>query len=161
MRILIGLAGLIGLLVFVTLGAMIWIRLAPTDPVDWHAYPAAELRSGKPNDFLLAPEGGDATAPVYAVEAAALAARLDTFVLHEPRTERLAGSAERGLVTYLQRSLVMGFPDYVTVAFQDLEDGKSTLTIWSRSRFGYSDLGVNEGRVRRWIEFLEPLAEAG
>ena len=43
-------------------------------------------------------------------------ARLDAIALQTPRTMRLDGSPEDGLITWVTRSAVFGFPDYTTAA---------------------------------------------
>jgi uncharacterized protein (DUF1499 family) len=83
-----------------------------------------------------------------------LARVLDDLIMGEPRSERLARS-ENGLwTTYVVRSRVMGFPDYASVRVTGLDEGTSTLAIFSRSRFGSSDLGVNKARVTNWLAGL-------
>jgi uncharacterized protein (DUF1499 family) len=59
-------------------------------------------------------------------------------------------------MTYVQRSRFWGFPDYVSVRAVDLGDGSSALAIFSRSRYGASDLGVNRARVDAWLARLPP-----
>ncbi|MGB3764761.1 MAG: DUF1499 domain-containing protein, partial [Ornithinimicrobium sp.] len=70
----------------------------------------------------------------------------------DPRVRVLAGSAADGFVTYVQRSALMGYPDYVSVRFVGVDAEHSTLAIFSRARYGSSDMGVNEKRVRRWMQ---------
>ncbi|MEL6267324.1 MAG: DUF1499 domain-containing protein, partial [Pseudomonadota bacterium] len=60
--------------------------------------------------------------------------------------EVVAGSAAEGFVTYVQTSRIVGFPDYVSA--RTVEGG---IAVWSRSRYGYSDLGVNRARVEDWL----------
>ena len=62
----------------------------------------------------------------------------------------LAGSVEQGMITYVTRSIVVGFPDYTTV----LQNGDQ-LVIYARLRFGRSDFGVNHARIKRWIDALQ------
>jgi uncharacterized protein (DUF1499 family) len=76
-------------------------------------------------------------------------AALDGIIRAEPRTQVLAGSVEAGMVTYVTRSRVFGFPDYTTVA-QRGDD----LAIHARLRYGQSDMGVNKARVERWLTAL-------
>ena len=53
----------------------------------------------------------------------------------------------------VQRSRVIGFPDAISVSARP--DGKgSRLSIWSRSRYGQYDFGVNRARVERWLAAL-------
>ncbi|MEM8869365.1 MAG: DUF1499 domain-containing protein, partial [Pseudomonadota bacterium] len=51
-------------------------------------------------------------------------------------------------------------PDYISARFYNLEDtGQSTLAIYSRSRFGYGDLGVNGARVRAWLGAIDSFVD--
>ena len=58
-----------------------------------------------------------------------------------------------GFATYVQRTKLVQFPDYVSVKAVEV-DGGSALHIFSRSRFGYSDRGVNKKRILSWLEKL-------
>ena len=53
----------------------------------------------------------------------------------------------------MQRSRFIGFPDYVTVKAVALERG-AALIVYSRSRYGRSDFGVNRTRVEAWLAAL-------
>lgn len=125
------------------------VRSADHDPARWHVNPATTERTGKPNDFLAAPAGTTAAKPdlVLAVtDPPAAMAAFDGVARAQPRTEVVAGDVASGFVTYVQRSALVGFPDYVSVATVD-----GGIAVWSRSRYGYADLGVNAERVRRWL----------
>lgn len=130
-------------------GALAFLRLAPMAPEDWHVDPEAAERTGRPNDYLIAP-GGDREPVVTAMAPGEVLARLDVAATVEPGVERLAGAPEEGLVTYVQRSRLMGYPDAISLRAVPEGDG-ARLTAWSRSRFGHSDLGVNRARVERWL----------
>ena len=135
------------------------MRLLPDDPAIWHVDPLAAARTGAPNDYLVAPAGAAAAEPdrvsdTYAIPPAELMARLDAVALAEPRTDRIAGGPGELSATYVQRSRLFGFPDYVSVRAVEAPGG-STLAVWSRSRFGHSDLGVNRARVVRWLAALD------
>ncbi|MEM9796533.1 MAG: DUF1499 domain-containing protein [Pseudomonadota bacterium] len=135
-----------------TLAGLGYIRTAPMDPEVWHADPEAGARTGKPNDYLVGP-GGDREAIVVEEAPAELLARLDAVALAEPGTTRLAGDPAEGWVTYVQRSRLMGYPDAISVRVVP-EGAGGKLMIWSRSRYGHSDLGVNRARVMRWLDAL-------
>ncbi|MGB5951027.1 MAG: DUF1499 domain-containing protein [Ornithinimicrobium sp.] len=141
------------------------VRTATDDLATWHQDPASVSMPDKPNWYRLTPastdtantsagEGDDreGVSPVFDVPVQQLAATFDEVAMGESRVEVLAGSAAKGFVTYIQRSTVMGYPDYITVRFSKTNDGGSTLTLLSRARYGSSDMGVNEKRVRRWIQ---------
>lgn len=142
--------------------AALWLGINAVghDPARWHVDPAEVARTGKPNDYLVAPDGAtaarpDRPSPVWPLNPQALLARLDRLALAEARTERVAGSPEDEAVTYVVRSAVFGFPDYVSVRAVDAPGG-AQLILWSRSRYGYADLGVNRARAERWLAALEP-----
>lgn len=147
---------LAGLVVLVAAAG--FIRLAPDDPRVWHVDPLEAPRTGRPNAWRVAPPGAlvqiDAAAPVYALGASDLAQAFDARVQEEPRTTRLAGRPSGLWATYIVRSRHLRFPDYVSVRFLDLADGASTLAIYSRARYGRSDLGVNRARVENWLAAL-------
>lgn len=138
----------------------IYARSVSDDPAVWHLDPAAAPRATSPNTALIGPrEGADAPAPVWAAEPAALLAALDRVALAEARTARIAGAPEALHATYVQRSRLMGWPDYVSVRALPAEGG-ATLLVYSRSRFGESDLGVNRARLDRWLAAVDlPRAE--
>jgi uncharacterized protein (DUF1499 family) len=153
----------LGLVAAACLIALAWVRFAPDDPSDWHLDPLEAPTSGRGNAWWVVTEGlgretPDAHAPAYASSAVDLARAVDAFMLTQPSTSRLAGSPELLRMTYVQRSRYMRFPDYVTVRTVDLGDGTSGIAVWSRARYGYSDLGVNRLRVEKLLAGLQAFA---
>jgi uncharacterized protein (DUF1499 family) len=144
--------------VVVVAGAMIGVRRADEVAAEWHADPLTAAKPETPNSYRVAPLAAtataDAEAPVFAVPVSDLTAAFDAVALGDSRVQVLSGSAESGHVTYVQRSALFAFPDYVSVRFMDADSGGSTLAVFSRSRFGKSDLGVNKKRVVRWLDEL-------
>ena len=144
-------------------GSAVYFRTVPSDPERWHVDPLVAETPATPNAWRVAPEPAtdsepNAEAPVYDLPAEALASELDALIMSAPRTKRLAQS-EGGLwATYLQRSRVMGFPDYISVRVIPRGEDAATLAIFSRSRFGRSDLGVNRARVENWLAGLAEFA---
>jgi len=139
-------------------GGAIAIRRQSDNPADWHLDPLTAPTPSTPNSYRVAPAGEsidrDADAPTFSVSVAELAAAFDTVALGDDRVDVLAGSAPDGFVTYVQRSAFFAFPDYVSVRFIEADGGGSTLAVFSRSRYGKGDLGVNGKRVVRWLEPL-------
>jgi hypothetical protein len=133
----------LGTLVLV-LGFGLYVRLAPSDPARWHVAPdpalTADLATGQVKRLR-----GAAVAWLGGGGADALAA-LDRAAMGTPRTSRLAGSLEEGRITWLSRSRLWAFPDYITAEL--LPDG---VVVHGRLRFGGDDLGVNAARLSRWI----------
>jgi uncharacterized protein (DUF1499 family) len=123
-------------LLFVGLG---YIRLAPSDPARWHKAPQVtedkDLTHGVKRLVSAGPEG---------------LGQLDAIIRASARTRVLAGSVEEGMITYVTRTAVIGFPDYTTV-----QAAGDQLLIYGRLRFGRSDLGVNRNRVDGWLNALK------
>jgi uncharacterized protein (DUF1499 family) len=95
---------------------------------------------------------------VYDATPAHLAAAFDAFAMAQPGVSRLKVSDDDLCVTYVQRSRIMGFPDYFSIRFLDMGDGDAGVAVYSRARYGQSDLGVNRARVEKWLAALEPYA---
>jgi len=142
--------------VFLILAAGIaaaYVRLAPSDADVWHADPMAAADPGAGGVLLL--PGPDAR--TYAMTPAVLMTAFDAVAMAEPRTSRLAGQGADGHVTYVVRSRLLGFPDYVSVRAV-AADGGAQLAVLSRLRFGSGDMGVNRARLDRWLAELEARA---
>lgn len=116
--------------------------------------------TAKPNQYLVAPEGLCArakphlAAPEFAAAPTALRARFRDVALAQPRVVQTGADDATLTDTYVQRSALLGFPDTVTVQFLAAGSGGSSLAIYSRSRYGYSDLGVNKVRIDAWLREL-------
>lgn len=120
------------------IGLAMWVRLAPSDPARWHIAPNnASDRNFDRGVIRTIPAGHETLA------------RLDAIIRATPRTAHLAGSLDEGMLTYVTRSALWGFPDYTTITLRD-----DMLIIHARLRFGRSDTGVNKARVARWLEQL-------
>jgi hypothetical protein len=141
-----------GLALGLVLAGMAYVRLAPSDRAQWHIDLAAEGLPAKSHVFCIRPD--NRYGPIQG-DPAALLATLDGIALATPRTERLAGSAEAGRITWVTRSGLMGYPDYTTA---QLMPGPS-LCIAGRQRFGSEDWGVNAARIGGWMQALLGLNE--
>jgi hypothetical protein len=144
-----------GFLVVLGFLGLLVVRSAEHDPDLWHVDPAETARTSKPNDALAAPVGTTRAEPDIVLSISTkppvqLLAALDAAARVEPRVEVVAGGVEAGKITYVQRSAIIGFPDYISVSAIETIDGNG-LILWSRSRYGYSDLGVNRARLDRWL----------
>ena len=135
------------------------------DPETWHVDPLEAPTCSTPNCFRAAPEDFtleriDLVSPIYGDRAIVLSQAFHDFALTQRATQHIAGLPTGQHMTYVQRTERLQMPDYVSVKFIDLEDGRSTVAMFSRSRFGYGDLGANEARVRAWLEAMEPFEVA-
>lgn len=124
-----------GLIVLVVVAGAAYVRLAPTNTARWHQMPEAITDQGL--------SGG--AVRVIAADENTLE-RLDAIIRDTPRTHVLAGAPSEGMITYVTRSAVFGFPDYTTV--RRVGD---QIKIYGRLRFGRSDLGVNAARIDGWL----------
>lgn len=127
-------------------------------PARWHKDPASVQPLGTPNEFLAAPPGTtavpvNAETELYPVSPRALLVRFDVIARAHPRVAVVAGDLDSLMITYVQRSRYIGFPDYLTVKSVALTGGAG-LIIYSRSRYGHSDFGVNRTRVKAWLAAL-------
>ncbi|MFY0309298.1 DUF1499 domain-containing protein [Leisingera sp. D0M16] len=120
-----------------------FVRLAPSDPLDWNTQPEftedKEFRGGVFRVVRTGPDGLE---------------RFHRIASHAPRTSVLAGGPDDGMVTYITRTQVLGFPDYTTAA----QDG-DLLKVYARLRFGRSDLGANKERINGWLAAMEEASQ--
>ncbi len=112
-----------------------------------------------PNQYLVCPPGHcaaqpHAESPVFEVPLEQLRAAWFRVVEQRPRVRLLASDPENEQYEWEARTAVLLFPDTVTVRFIPLEGDRSTLAIYSRSHYGYGDLGVNQNRITDWLERL-------
>lgn len=140
---------LLVLFVLLLLVAVAYVRLAPTDAARWHGDPLTAPLDDK-GGWVVRPEGGQAAAPVWAAEPEQALAAFAAVADAAPRTQVVAGSVESGHMTWVQRSKLWGFPDFISVKALPAPGG-ATLAIWSRQRFGQADMGVNRTRVDGWL----------
>ncbi|MCL6282982.1 DUF1499 domain-containing protein [Ruegeria sp. 2012CJ41-6] len=112
-----------------------YVRLAPSEVTEWHVAPVGDSDvNGKGSVLRVLRTGPDALKQFDAVARAGAG------------TKVLAGSLDEGMITYITRTKVFGFPDYTTAQQQG-----EILRIHARLRFGRSDFGVNRKRVEAWI----------
>src|SRR6056300_1932134 len=118
------------------IGGLAYIQLAPSEVTRWHDMPDFD------SDQDLA---GGVMRVLDPVDQAQFA-KLVQVIQVSDRVTHLAGSVADGKITFIARTKWMGFPDYVT-----LQWGNNRLRVYSRLRFGQSDLGVNGRRLDTWI----------
>ncbi len=137
-------------LIGLSVAAALYFRFVPMPSDDWHVEPADVTAPTTPNYELRA---GD-TAVMLPSPVSEVAARLHEIARAEGAT-LLAGDLETGHATYVVRSRLMGYPDAISLSLSP-EGAGTRVEIFSRSRFGYSDMGVNAARVARWIAAATP-----
>ncbi len=145
----------IWLLVMIALSGLVYVRLAPDNLAEIHLVPPAGATVDQP---LIGP-GSALFVAEFSLPPQDLWPHIQQVALNAPRTKQLAGSPEEGMVSYVSRSLVFGFPDYITVLVQP-DGAGSRVVMFSRLRFGYSDSGVNEARLRDWLAAITAAIDA-
>ena len=145
---------LIGIAIIAGLGLIGYVRLAPTDAARWHVDPAAVGFEVPANGSVFCVRPDNAFGPISGSVEDLLSA-LDGIVMATPRTRRVAGSAAEGRITWVTRSALMGYPDYITA---QVMPGPG-LCILGRQRFGEADLGVNAARIGVWAQEALGLGE--
>jgi hypothetical protein len=155
---------LVTLLVLVTLGLGLRIymgreaedSLTPSEEVH-----IAELRSPLPKPSHLACPADYCSVPEAMVSSTF---DLPWERLHDYWTEVISGEtrivsiarkADARQFVYIQHSPVFRFPDIITVEFVPLGPARSSIAIFSRSRYGRLDFQKNRKRVERWLFLLE------
>ena len=146
---------IVGVVVLGMVIVAVAIRRLDHDAGVWHVDPLTAPTPSTPNSYRVGPSdaaiGSDAVAPTFDMSAADLAVAFDRAARGDGRVDVVGGSPPERFVTYVQTSGLFGFPDYISVRFIEVDGERSTLSVFSRSRLGQSDLGVNEKRVERWL----------
>lgn len=127
---------------------LLWIRFAPIDRDRWHVDPADAENPERSGVRFIGRE-----APRYPGDPDTVLTTFDEIALSEPRTRLLEGDIDEGLLTYVSRSRVFGFADFITVKAVS-EDDQTKLSVISRARVGSRgyDWGVNAERLDRWLQ---------
>ncbi len=114
-----------------------------------------------PADPLICNLKADEASPTFTVDPARLRDRWLEMVAAEPRVRPVGAEKDRLHLVFIQHSAFFRFPDIITVEFLPTGNGRSTLAVMSRSRYGESDFGVNASRVGSWIAKLKAVTESG
>jgi uncharacterized protein (DUF1499 family) len=72
---------------------------------------------------------------------------------------RVTDAKTQNRLILIQHSVLLRFPDVITVEFVALDADRSSLAIYSRARYGRGDFGVNRKRVQRWLSRLEQMTK--
>ncbi len=116
-------------------------------------------RPASPNTALAAPAGfspaPDIVTPRYPVPAGRLFRLVQAVAAAQPRTVQAALYPDQLQVHYVVRSALLNFPDLVMAQARQEGADSSDLILYSRSVYGYGDLGVNRKRVQTWIGQLQ------
>ena len=123
-------------------------RFIPADSEPFHEDPAEP--DARRSEFRLIGR----EAPRYHVDADTVLEAFSDIARSRWNVFLVEGSVDEGMMTFVARSTVFGFRDYVTVKATD-ESGGAKLSVFARPRFNVYDWGVNEKRLDRWFGELE------
>ncbi len=123
-------------------------------------------KDGKPHSFLVAPPGlgvekADGPAPVFEMPASQLATLWREKVAVGANITERKWDAQTQTAYSVERTPLMRYPDLITAHFIDAGEGRSTLAVYSTAVYGIRDQGVNERRVRDWLQRLTKAAQPG
>lgn len=127
--------------------------------VDFHSLTIPE---NSPDHYLYCPEDvclsqtPQQLSRVYDFPADRLRSILLGFVDSQPTISFLRMNPAINQFDFKENDPTMRMPDVITVQTFDLEGGKSTIAIYSRSLHGFADDGSNRRRVLRWLAMIEP-----
>jgi uncharacterized protein (DUF1499 family) len=113
---------------------------------------------GRPNQFLALPahfnaaQRPDATVGIFNAGLDQVRDAWLEIVRSEPRVSGIRQLD--GQIEAIQRTPLVGFPDWITAQPVDLGNGQSSICVFSRSKFGLRDFGVNEKRGLAWLAIL-------
>jgi uncharacterized protein (DUF1499 family) len=112
----------------------------------------------KPNQFLALPasfvsaEKPDATVGIFN---ASIDQVRDAWLEIVRGAPRVSGVRQLdGQIEAIQRTALVGFPDWITAQPVDLGNGQASICVFSRSKYGLRDFGVNEKRGLEWLALL-------
>ena len=129
-----------------------YIRFSKPNESNWHVDPELVSQNDLRNSFLNNSKRSNFF--YYAVPVKELYLKLHE-ISEADKCQRVFGNIDEGLITFVCRSRFLGFPDYVSISLKEHETRKSSLSVFSRSRFGVYDFGKNKKRMKKWLRQLE------
>ncbi len=140
------------LLLMIAISALVYVRMAPHNLGLVHVVPP----TGATPDAPVIGDGSALFLQVFDSQPKTVWANISTVISNTPRTKQIAGSQDAGMISYVTRSRIFGFPDYTTVLVTEI-GGKTHMQMFGRLRFGRSDFGVNGARLRGWVQAIRML----
>jgi hypothetical protein len=116
-----------------------------------------------PNAFLACPPGycaaTAAPSPVLTLPVERFSQLWAEMIAGEPHVVTVADETAQHRLVIIQHTPLLRFPDIITVEFVPLGPHRSSIAIYSRSRYGHYDFGKNRKRVGKWLALLEKVAQ--
>jgi hypothetical protein len=98
--------------------------------------------------------------PVYSVSAADLYDYFNRMVSKNSDINFVYDIPEQGQFGLVAYSPVFRFPDDITIQFIALSESTSTVAVYSQSRYGFYDFGMNKRRLENWLAELKNATQA-
>lgn len=146
------------LVVLLVIGGSL-VRMSPINALEYQFEEIQPLMTQGVSGKFSVGRDGDMSSPVFKESSQQVAARLKEVIEATPRTTLLAGwlttEAPQRIynASYVTRSAIWGFPDVTSVRVERTNSGTIVL-MHGRLVYGKHDLGVNEGRIRGWLDQL-------
>lgn len=118
------------------------------------------ILSKSPNQYLVLPDITDSLSspheisPVFNISSKNLHSIFYEIIIKQRATKVLCNDKINLKSEFIQYTRFFRFPDYISIQIIDSGENISSLAIYSRSKFGYYDFGVNKRRVKLWISLL-------
>jgi uncharacterized protein (DUF1499 family) len=121
------------------------------------------LRDPLPGNSFLAcpPDYCAATAapsPIFALPAGRLEQDWRQMLASEAGIVIVADEPAQHRLVVIQHTPLLQFPDIVTAEFVALDNDRSGVAVYSKSRYGSGDFGTNRKRVLGWLDRLRQQA---
>ncbi len=143
-------------------GVRLYMGRRVQDRLEWDEHlDLVLLREPLPRPgFLVCPPGycqarPDREAPAFAFGWRRLREAWLEMIRAQKRVVLVSTELEGRRLVHVQHSPLLAFPDIVTIEFVALAADRSSLALYSRSRYGRRDFGQNRKRVERWLAALE------
>lgn len=132
--------------------------LPPAEPLEF----ASLVLPRSPNTCLATPAWHPGfrhiETPLYPVSAERLHAAIVQVASGFPRTTRYGDWPTRHQSQWVERTSLLNWPDVIVAEAVPAPQGGAGLFLYSRSLFGWSDLGANRARMDRWLAALASAA---
>jgi uncharacterized protein (DUF1499 family) len=109
-----------------------------------------------PPDYCRAAEA--VTSPMFDLPWERLHEYWTEVISSQKRVVSIVENHETRQFAYIQHSPLFRFPDIILVEFVPLGPDRSSIAIYSRSRYGEYDFSKNRKRVERWLFLLQRVA---
>ncbi|HXC28338.1 MAG TPA: DUF1499 domain-containing protein [Stellaceae bacterium] len=115
------------------------------------------------NSFLACPPDYCAAtgtpSPTFALPADRLEQDWRQMLASEPGIVIVADEPAQHRLVVIQHTKLLRFPDVVTAEFVALDNDRSSVAVYSKSRYGSGDFGTNRKRILRWLDRLRQQAD--